>query len=156
MGLSLLLDDAAVRAVILGSGVLAAAPAGTVHVCMSSVSTALARGLAQAHGARGRRYVAAPMFGRAEAAAAARLEIVTAGPPDLPDRVEPVLRLLGRTWRMGGDPQAAFLAKTAGNFMIGCAVAAMAESAALLSSRGGDPAPFPAMAKLARAPAPRG
>ncbi len=51
----------------------------------------------------------------------------------------------GRAWRMGEDPQSAYLAKTAGDFMIGGAVETMAESAALVSSRGGDPAAFLAM-----------
>lgn len=152
--LSLLLDDAAVRAVFLDGGILASAPAGAVHVCMSSISTDLARALAQAHGKHGIHYVAAPVFGRPEAAAAARLDIVTAGAPDILDRVEPVLGILGRTWRMGDDPKLACLVKIAGNFMIGCAVEAMAESAALISSHGGDPAPFLAMMGDTLFPAP--
>ena len=143
--LSLLLDDAAVRAVLLDGDILAAAPAGTVHVCMSSISTGLVRDLVRAHQERGLHYVAAAMFGRPEAAAASRLEIVTAGAADLLDRVEPVLSVLGRTWRMDEDPPLASLAKIAGNFLIGCAVQAMAESAALLASRGGGPEPFLAM-----------
>ncbi len=152
--LSVLLDDAAIRAVILDSGVAAATPAGTVHVCMSSVSTSLARDLARTHAERGGRFAAASMFGRPEAAASAKLEIVTAGPPDILDEVETVLRSLGRTWRMGEEPQLACLVKIAGNFMIGSAVQAMAESAALVSSGGGDPAAFFAMMSETLFPAP--
>ena len=152
--LSLLLDDAAVRAVFLDSGILASVPAGTIHACMSSISTSLARELVRAHEAYGIHYVAAPVFGRPEAAASATLSIVTAGAPDILDRIEPVLRILGRTWRMGGDPPLGHLVKVAGNFMIGCAVEAMAESAALISAHGGDPAPFLAMMGDTLFPAP--
>lgn len=94
------------------------------------------------------------MFGRPEAAAAARLHILTAGAADVLDRIEPVLSILGRTWRMGEDPQLGHLAKIAGNFMVGSAVEAMAESAALVSARGGDPAPFLAMMADTLFPAP--
>jgi 3-hydroxyisobutyrate dehydrogenase-like beta-hydroxyacid dehydrogenase len=143
--LSLLFDDAAVRAVILESGVLASARAGIAHVCMSTISTGLARELVQAHEERGVHYVAAPVFGRPDVAAAAKLNIVTAGAPAILDSIEPVLGILGRTWRMGDDPQHGHLAKIAGNFMIGCAIETMAESAGLISSHGGDPSPFLAM-----------
>lgn len=152
--LSVLLDDAAVRAVILDSGVAAAAPAGTVHVCMSSISTGLAREIARTHAEHGGRFAAASMFGRPEAAASAKLEIVTAGPPDVLDEVETLLCCLGRTWRMGKEPQLAYLIKIAGNFMIGSAVQAMAESGALVASGGGDPAAFFAMMADTLFPAP--
>ncbi len=152
--LSLLLDDAAVRAVVLDGGAAAAMPAGAVHVCMSSLSTGMAGALMRAHGPHGSGFVAAPMFGRPEAAAAAKLEIAMAGAPALLDKVEPVLSILGRTWRMGHDPQLACLTKIAGNFMIASAVQAMAESAALVSSRGGDPESFLAFMSETLFPAP--
>ena len=85
--LSVLLDDAAIRVVILDSGVAAAAPARTIHVCMSSISTGLARDLARTHAEHGGLFAAASMFGRPEAAANAKLEIVTAGPTDILDKV---------------------------------------------------------------------
>lgn len=140
--LSLLFDDAAVRSVILDSGVLSSAPAGVTHVCMSTISTEVVRELVEGHRKQGVAYVAAPFLGRPEAAAAASLNILTAGDPAQLDRVEPVLGVLGRTWRMGADPQIGHLAKISANFMLGAAVEAMEESAALLSARGGDPAAF--------------
>ncbi len=143
--LSFLFDDAAVREVFLESGILASVSPSIIHVCMSTISTGLVQELVQAHTERRIGYVAAPFFGRPEAAAAAKLNIVTAAAPHLLDQVEPILSLLGRTWRMGDDPQFGHLAKIAGNFMLGCAIEAMQESAALISSHGGDPAPFLAM-----------
>lgn len=140
--LSVLFNDAAVREVFLDSGVLAAAPSGTTHVCMSTISSALAGELLEAHSRRGIAYVGAPMFGRPDVAAAAKLNIVTAAAPDLLEKVEPVLSVLGKTWRVGDEPRIAHIAKIAGNFMIGCAIETMAESAALISLNGGDPGLF--------------
>lgn len=143
--LSVLFDDASVRDVLLAEDVLPNAGQGTVHVCMSTISTGLAETLTKAHDARGIRYVAAPMFGRPDMAAAARLHMVTAGDPEALSAVTPVLSALGTVWNVGDDPRIGHLAKIAGNFMIGCAIEAMAESSALIVSRGGDPGPFLSM-----------
>ena len=79
----MLADDAAVESVVFGEqGILQAATPGLIHVSMSTISTALARRLAAAHADRGQGYVAAPVFGRPEAAAAAKLIIVAAGKPE--------------------------------------------------------------------------
>lgn len=85
------------------------------------------------------------MFGRPDMAAQAKLNMAVAGAPELVAAVEPVLRLLGRPWPLGEDARIAHLAKIAGNFMIGCAIETLAESAALIDSHGGDPAPFVSM-----------
>ena len=143
--LSTLFDDIAVRQVFLDSNVLAYAPAGVIHICMSTISSSLANELVQEHTRHGISYVAAPMFGRPNVAAAAQLNIVTAAAPDLLEKVEPILRVLGKTWPVGDDPRIAHVAKIAGNFMIGCAIETMAESAALISLNGGDPGLFLAM-----------
>jgi len=82
------------------------------------------------------------MFGRPDVAATGKLNMVTAAAPDLLEKVEPFLSVLGKTWRVGDDPRIAHVAKIAGNFMIGCAIETMAESAALISLNGGDPGLF--------------
>jgi hypothetical protein len=46
---------------------------GAVHVSMSTISVALSERLAAAHANGGQRFVAAPVFGRLEAAAAGKL-----------------------------------------------------------------------------------
>ena len=73
---SMLTDDAAVRAVI--DPLLDAAPTGLVHLNMATISIPFARELTETHRDRGLVYVAAPVFGRPEVAAAAKLTIVTA------------------------------------------------------------------------------
>lgn len=136
---SMLADDAAVQAVI--DPLLEDAPRGLVHVNMSTISISLARDLAARHRARGLGYVAAPVFGRPEAAAAAKLNIVVAGEPADIARVEPLLAVIGqRTWPMGTQPERANVVKLAGNFMLGAAVEAMAEASAMAFRNGIAPA----------------
>jgi len=127
---SMLADDAGVRAVI--DPLLDGAPKGLVHVNMATISVALARDLAARHRARGLEYVAAPVFGRPELAAAGKLTIVVAGEPSAVARIEPLLAVLGqRTWPLGVQPERANVVKLAGNFMLGAAVEAMAEATAM-------------------------
>ena len=63
---------------------------------MSTISVACSKRLAEQHAALGQIYVAAPVFGRPEAAAAAKLWIVAAGPPDSIARCQPVFDALSR------------------------------------------------------------
>ena len=132
---SMLADDAAVHAVI--DPLLDDAPKGLAHVNLATISVALARDLAARHKARGLKYIAAPVFGRPEAAAAAKLNIVVAGDPDAIAQIEPLLAVIGqRTWPMGNQPEHANVVKLAGNFMIGGAVEAMAEASVMASRNG--------------------
>ena len=127
---SMLADDAAIHAVI--DPLLDGAPKGLVHVNMATISVALARDLAARHRARGLEYVAAPVFGRPELAAAGKLTIVVAGEPSAVARIEPLLAVLGQhTWPLGVRPERANVVKLAGNFMLGAAVEAMAEATAM-------------------------
>lgn len=136
---SMLADDAAVHAVI--EPLLDEAPKGLVHVNMATISVALARDLAARHRTCGVGYVAAPVFGRPEVAAAAKLNIVVAGEPADIARVEPLLAAIGqRTWPMGAQPERANVVKLAGNFMLGAAVEAMAEASAMALRNGVEPA----------------
>jgi len=136
---SMLADDAAVRAVI--DPLLDGAPKGLVHVNMATISVALARDLAARHRDHGLTYVAAPVFGRPELAAAAKLNIVVAGEPGAVARIEPLLAVIGqRTWPMGVQPERANVVKLAGNFMLGAAVEAMAEASAMAWRHGIAPA----------------
>ena len=68
--ISMLADDDAVRAVIIGGRLLDGASKPGVHVNMATISIALARELTELHQMRGIAYVAAPVFGRSDIAAA--------------------------------------------------------------------------------------
>jgi 3-hydroxyisobutyrate dehydrogenase-like beta-hydroxyacid dehydrogenase len=127
---SMLADDNAIREVIVP--LLDGAPKDIVHVNMSTIAIAFARDLATQHTARQLAYVAAPVFGRPELAAAGKLNVVVAGDASAIARVEPLLDVIGeRVWRMGTQPERANVVKLAGNVMLGAAVQAMAEAAAL-------------------------
>jgi 3-hydroxyisobutyrate dehydrogenase-like beta-hydroxyacid dehydrogenase len=98
---------------------------------------ALAEELATAHAGRGLNYVAAPVMGRPDVAAAAKLTIVAAGPAEAIDRVQPVFDAIGqKTWRIGSLPQQANVVKLAANFMLASAVESLGEASALLGGHG--------------------
>jgi len=142
--ITMLSNDDAVRAVVLGAdGALEGMNGGAVHVSMSTISTALSRELASAHGARGQRYVAAPVFGRPDAAANAALWVVAAGAGDALDACRPALDLLGQgVIVVGEEPAQANVVKLAGNFMLASAIEAMAEAYALVRAHGIDTKQF--------------
>ena len=72
------------------------------------------------------------MLGRADVAAAGKLNILAAGDTVLLDRVQPLLDVLGqKTWRFGALPEQGNAVKLAANFMIASAIEAMGEAAAL-------------------------
>lgn len=140
---SMLSNDQAVREVILESGLLDAMDRGTVHVNHATISVALAKELVEEHAKRGLEYVAAPVFGRPDMAAAAKLNILVAGKPSAIDRVRPLLDAMGsRLWPMGDAPERANVAKIAGNFMLATAIESMAEATALTRAHGVSAADF--------------
>ena len=139
--ISMLADDAAVRSVVLGSGMLDSAPRGAIHVNMATISVALTEELTEEHRRRGLHYIAAPVFGRPEAAAARQLNIVAAGDGAALDRVQPLLDAMGqRTWRLGAEPREASAAKLAGNFLIAAAIECMGEAVVMAERYGVRPA----------------
>ncbi len=138
---TMLADDAAVRAVVLDGGLLDRAPENLVHVMMATISVALARELDERHRARGIAFVSAPVFGRPDAAAAAKLNILAAGDDSAVARVEPLFDAMGqKTWRLGAEPHRAAVVKIAGNTMIAAAIEAMGEATALARAYGVQPA----------------
>ncbi len=116
---------------------------GGVHLSMSTVAPATARRLADYHADRGSAYVAAPVFGRPEAAAARKLWICVAGASAAKSRVQALLDVMGqRVYDFGDNPTAANVVKLAGNFLIVTALEAMAESFTLAAKNGVDPGRF--------------
>jgi 3-hydroxyisobutyrate dehydrogenase-like beta-hydroxyacid dehydrogenase len=142
--LTMLADDRAVEeCVFAGGGIREALPARGVHVSLSTISTALSGRLSAAHQERGQSFVAAPVFGRPDAAAAARLVVVAAGPAEALDLCRPLLEAVGRKlFVIGTQPPMANTFKLAGNFLIFSALEALAEAFALLRKAHIDPAEF--------------
>jgi 3-hydroxyisobutyrate dehydrogenase-like beta-hydroxyacid dehydrogenase len=132
-----LTDDRAVREVVLGpAGVIAGLPAGGVHVGTSTISLRLAGELAEAHGARGQQFVAAPVLGRPDAASRGELWILTGGDEAAIARATPALACLGQGQVKVGRPRQAMLAKLLANFMIAGTIELLAE-ATTLGEKGG-------------------
>ncbi len=114
--------------------------AGGIHVSLSTIAPATAKKLAEEHRKLGVDYVASPVFGRPEAAAAAKLWICVSGPGQSRERIRPLLASVGqRTFDFGEDAGAANVVKLCGNFMIAAALETMGEVFALAEKNGVDP-----------------
>ena len=144
VAVTMLADDAAVEQVVLGAdGLLGALPRDAVHASMSTISAALSRRLAAAHAAAGQRYVAAPVFGRPEAAAAAKLWIVAGGDEAAIAACRPAFDAIGQgVFVAGREPEAANVVKLAGNFMLASMIETLAEAQMLSRAWGVDPGTF--------------
>ena len=137
---SMLADDAAVETLLLDGELLASAEA-EVHVNMATVSPALAHRAAELHARHGVGYLAAPVLGRTDVAAAGNLNILAAGDSSLIDRVTPLFEAMGRTtWRVGEQPHLANVAKVSANFLLASAVEALAQATTLAEASGLPPA----------------
>jgi 3-hydroxyisobutyrate dehydrogenase-like beta-hydroxyacid dehydrogenase len=137
---TMLADDAAASAIALGAGGLVAhLPKGAIHLSMSTISVVLSTDLARAHAQAGQRYVAAPVFGRPDMAAAAKLFIVAAGEPATIDACQPLFHAMGqKSFTIGAEPSAANLVKLSGNFLMASAIEALGEAVALIGKAGID------------------
>jgi len=137
---SMLANDDAVEAVSFGPGGILSTLAGSAtHVSCSTVSVELAQRLTDAHGKAGQRFVAAPVFGRPEAAAAAKLFVVAAAEPDALEGVSPIFGAISqRTFVVAADPAAASLVKLSGNFLIASVIESLGEAMALVGKAGVD------------------
>ena len=136
---TMLADDAALEAVSFGELGILAAQGAVLHVSLSTISPDLAMRLAQAHGERGGRFVSAPVFGRPDAAAAAKLFVVAAGAAADIKACQPLFDAIGqRTFVVGDEPRMANVVKLCGNFMIMASVEALGESLTLAAKNGVD------------------
>lgn len=138
--ITMLADDRALEAVALGEGgILAALGKNAVHISSSTISAALSKRLTEAHEKAGQRFVSAPVFGRPDAAAAAKLFVVAAGDPKAVKDVTPLFEAMGqRTFVVAENPDAANLVKLSGNFLIASVIEALGEAMALVGKGGID------------------
>jgi 3-hydroxyisobutyrate dehydrogenase-like beta-hydroxyacid dehydrogenase len=143
--ITMLADDHAVEDIILkgDKAAINSIKKNAIHVSMSTISVACSRRLKDAHEKAGQRYVAAPVFGRPEAAEAAKLSIIAAGPNNAILECKPLLEAMGQKLFVIGDEQPnANLIKIGGNFMIASMLEALGESFALVRKSGIAPAKF--------------
>ena len=139
--ITMLADDRAVEAAIAGvEGILQTLPQGAVHIGMSTISIALSRHLADAHQEKKQYYVAAPVFGRPDAAAAAKLFIVAAGPAQQIKRCQSLFDAMGqKTFTAGEEGYMANVVKLSGNFLLTTVIEGLAEAFAFAKKSKVDP-----------------
>lgn len=140
IAITMVADDAVLESVTMGAGGLAERLGrGGIHISMSTVAPATSRRLAKHHAGLGGAYIAAPVFGRPDAAKAKRLWIVTSGPAAHKDAIRPVLEAMGQSiFDFGEDPGAANVAKLCGNFLIAANLEAMSEAFGMAEKQGVD------------------
>ena len=136
--ISIIADDAALRAIALGeAGILAGLKPDGIHVDMSTVSPDITKELTPRYHDRGTHFVAAPVFGRPEAAAAAKLWICPAGSATAIARCRPAFEAMGQgVIVVGEEPHLANVLKLVGNFFVIAAIETLGE-AFTLAEKGG-------------------
>jgi 3-hydroxyisobutyrate dehydrogenase-like beta-hydroxyacid dehydrogenase len=138
--ITMVADDKALESMAFGeSGIIGILPKGAIHISCSTISVALSEKLTEAHEKAGQRFIAAPVFGRPEAAAAAKLAVVAAGPAETLADCTPIFEAIGhRTFILGDTPPIANLIKLSGNFLIASVIETLGEAMALVGKAGVD------------------
>jgi len=147
--MTMLSDDSALEGVVFGdgggadkagnAGIVGTLKKGAIHISMSTISVALSQKLTTVHAEHGQRFVSAPVFGRPEAAEAAKLVIVAGGSDDAVNACVPLFEAIGqKTFRFGMNPADANLVKLSGNFLISSVIESLAEATALIGKAGLD------------------
>ena len=136
----MLANDEAVEGIVFGDdGVLSSLAPGATHVSASTISVALSERLTAAHAEAGQRFVAAPVFGRPEAAQAAKLFVVAAGAAESVQALSEIFSAVGqRTFVVSEEPKTANLIKLSGNFLIMSVIESVGEAMALVGKAGVD------------------
>jgi 3-hydroxyisobutyrate dehydrogenase-like beta-hydroxyacid dehydrogenase len=138
--MTMLANDEAVETVVLGrDGIASRLRSGALHVSSSTISVVLSERLSREHAQRGQRYIAAPVFGRPDAAAAAQLVVVAGGDKTAVEAARPLLEAIARKVFVAGEaPQAANLVKLSGNFLNASVIESLGEAFALITKGGID------------------
>lgn len=127
-------DDKALKSISEGAeGLIKNMQPGGIHISMSTILPLTAEQLSQQHTQNGSHYLAAPVFGRPEAARARKLNFVVSGEAAHRQQFEQLLKDAGGAgvWDFGDAITAANTIKLCGNFMIAAALEAIGESVAL-------------------------
>ncbi len=139
LSFSMLANDAVTDEILATENLVS----GTIHVCMASVSPALATKLAARFEEAQATFVSAPVVGRPHVAESGQLNILAAGPKDAIDKAQSIFDLMGkRTWILGVAPSKANLVKIAVNYNILHTIQSLAESVAVVEKHGINSAEF--------------
>jgi 3-hydroxyisobutyrate dehydrogenase-like beta-hydroxyacid dehydrogenase len=138
--LTMVADDAALEGLVFGEGgILASLPRGGVHISLSTISVALSDWLSSEHAKAGQGFLAAPVFGRPDAAEAGRLAVVVGGAETLVQKCKPLLEAMGpKLFVVGERPSMANVVKLSGNFLIASVLESLSEALAFARKSGVD------------------
>lgn len=138
--ITMLSEDEIVKETVLGEeGILKTLPKNSLHISMSTIAPDTAQMLSEAHKNAGNNYLASPVFGRPEAAAAKKLWICVSGSQQSKEIAKPLLESLGQgIFDFGETAGGANVVKVAGNFMIMASMEMMAEAYTLAEKNGLD------------------
>ncbi len=144
VALTMVADDAAEEALAYGpGGLLEELGHGAIHLCMSTIGMDTSRRLAEAHGAAGQGYVAAPVLGKPSEAVSRRLWVLAAGPETQVNRCLVILEALGRgITRVGTRPEMAHALKLGANLLTVAMVETLGEVLAFGEKAGFAPADY--------------
>jgi len=136
---SMVADDVATRAVMLGAdGAVAAATAGAIIIDSSTNTPAMAREAAQAAAARRVPYLDAPVSGSLAQAQGKELVFMVGGDPTAFERAQPVFKAMGRMAKHMGASGTGATIKLINNMLSGAATAATAEAVMIAEAAGLD------------------
>ena len=138
--ITMLAEDEVLKEAVLGKkGILKTLSKNGLHISMSTISPETSVELSKKHQEAGSNYIAAPVFGRPEAAASKRLFICTSGGQQSKEIAKPVLDCLGQgSFDFGEEPGGANVVKITGNFMIMASMEMMSEAFTLAEKNGLD------------------
>ena len=140
---TMLMNDAALRDVLFGQGVLQAIPTGAIHVALSTISVALSDELTAEHHARKQEYLGSPVFGRPNVAEDGKLWTAVAGDIRAVEKAKPLLESFSRGVTVVSEkPSSAHALKLGGNFLITSMIAALSESMIYAEANGIAPGLF--------------
>ncbi len=134
-------DDAALKNICEGDdGLLNNLEKESLHISMSTILPKTVSELTSLHQQHSQHYLAAPVFGRPDAAAAKKLNYVIKGEEKFRRQAEPLLKSSGgaNVFDFGETITAANTVKLCGNFLIASALEAIGESINLAEKSGVD------------------
>jgi 3-hydroxyisobutyrate dehydrogenase-like beta-hydroxyacid dehydrogenase len=125
-----LMDDGSVLENMMDEhGILAGLRPGAIHMGTSTVTPKASTHFARLHAEQGSHYVAAPVAGHPEHAAAGKLISFVAGNPDIIERCRPVLEAYSaKIIVLGDQPALAASFKLVVNFFAACLLETMGEA----------------------------
>lgn len=160
---SIVSDDEATRAVMLGDGgVVASAAPGTLVVDSSTNTPAMAREVARAAADRGLAYLDAPVSGSVSQSRSRELVFMVGGDAAAVESARPLFDAMGRMVVQVGSSGAGATIKLVSNMLSGTMTAALAEAVSIAQAAGVDPdatqailAEGPVASRLLRAKLPK-